>query len=527
MASTTATADSGGSLLANATTNFRQYALRLIALLLIDAFALFYLLPRLWGDGEWPLLAIFVVITLMLNVVYLRDDLIPMRWIAPGFALLILMVAYPILFTVYTAFTNYGDGNLLTKVQAVDQIEDRVYLPEDALSFAWTGYRNEAGDYALWLAPQEAEAGSPLFVTPGNPPQAVSGEAPAEFEGYTQLSTRERLGALSELGALEYGADGQIFQIDSARTAGRFEQQFVYDAEQDAMIDQQTGTVYRNAQGRFAAEDGSTLRPGFRVPVGVQNFTQLANSPALRGPFLTVFIWTLLFATLSAFSTFALGLFLAIMFDVPEMPLRRPIRSLFLLPYAIPAFIAVPIWVGLLNPNVGILSGGIESIFGFAPAWFSNPFWARAGIILVNLWMGFPYMFLICLGALQAIPKDMYEAADIDGAGPLRQFWNLTLPMLMITVGPLLVATFAFNFNNFVIIELYNEGGPPIPGTPTPAGYTDILVSYTFRVAFGSARGADYGYAAAITAVIFVILLVITFFQFRYTTMLEERSENV
>ncbi len=527
MASTTATADSGNDLLPNASGNLRQYAGRIIALVIIDAFTLFYLLPRLYSDGEWPLLAAFVVITLMLNVVYLRDDLMPMRWIAPGLALLLLMVAYPIFFTIYTAFTNYGDGNLLTKTQVVDQLEDRVFLPEDALSFGWTGYRNGAGDYALWLEPQEAGAGAPLFVTPGNSPQTVSGEAPAEFDGYTQLSTRERLGALSELGALEYGADGQIFQIDSARTAGRFEPQYVYDAAQDAMIDQQTDTIYPNVEGRFVAEDGSSLRPGFRVPVGAQNFTRLFNSPALRGPFLLVFVWTLIFATLSAFTTFALGLFFAIMFDVPEMPFRRPIRSIFLLPYAIPAFIAVPIWVGLLNPSVGILSGGIESIFGFAPPWFSDPIWSKVGIILVNLWMGFPYMFLICLGALQAIPKDMYEAADIDGAGPLNQFWSLTLPMLMITVGPLLVASFAFNFNNFVIIELYNEGGPPIPGTPTPAGYTDILVSYTFRVAFGSASGADYGYAAAITGVIFVILLVITFFQFRYTTMLEERSENV
>lgn len=497
------------------------------ALILIDAFMLFYMVPRLLSDGALPLLAALVIVTVLLNVVFLSDRFMPMRWIMPGFALMILMVLYPILFTVYTAFTNYGDGHLLNKPQAVDVIESATYLPEDALSFNWTAYRNDAGNYGLWLEPRGDGENAPLFVTPGGAPQAMSGEAPEELDGYTQLATRDRIAALSELNTVEFGADESIFRIESASTAGRFEQQFEYDAGQDVMLDRQTGTAYRPVEGRFVSDEGTSLRPGFVVTEGAENFTRLFNSPALRGPFIQVFIWTLIFATMSALTTFALGLFCAIVFNDEAMPARRPIRSLLLLPYAIPAFISIPIWVAMLNPNVGIVSGGIEALFGSVPGWFSNAFWARTGIILVNLWLGFPYMFLISLGALQSIPQDMYEAADIDGAGPLAQFWSLTLPMLLITVGPLLVASFAFNFNNFVMIEFYSEGGPPIPNTPTPAGYTDILVSYTYRVAFGSASGADYGYAAAITVVIFLILAVITFFQFRYTTMLEERSENV
>ncbi|BAL98512.1 ABC transporter permease subunit [Caldilinea aerophila] len=136
-------------------------------------------------------------------------------------------------------------------------------------------------------------------------------------------------------------------------------------------------------------------------------------------------------------------------------------------------------------------------------------------------------MFVISTGALQALPSDVYEAAEIDGASPIQAFWNITLPLLMITMGPLLVASFAFNFNNFVVIELFNKGGPPMSGTISPVGHTDILVTYTYRVAFASGRGADLGYAAAITVAIFLILVVITYFQFRYTHMLEERSENV
>jgi ABC-type sugar transport system permease subunit len=225
-------------------------------------------------------------------------------------------------------------------------------------------------------------------------------------------------------------------------------------------------------------------------------------------------------------TTFALGLFLAIMFDVPNMPLQRPLRSMLLIPYAIPAFISVPIWVGLLNPQFGVVSGFLRDL-GIIIPWFAHPHWAKVGILFINLWLGFPYMFLICTGALQALPSDIYEAADIDGASPWQKFRRLTLPLLLITVGPLLVASFAFNFNNFVIIDLYNEGRPTMAGTASPVGHTDILVTYTYRIAFASARGADLGYAAAITVVIFLILVVITYFQFRYTNMLEERSENV
>jgi ABC-type sugar transport system permease subunit len=136
-------------------------------------------------------------------------------------------------------------------------------------------------------------------------------------------------------------------------------------------------------------------------------------------------------------------------------------------------------------------------------------------------------MMLICSGALQAIPSDIYEAAEVDGASIWQRFWGITLPLLLVAVGPLLIASFTFNFNNFTVIYAYNEGRPPIPGTPTPAGYTDILISYTFRLAFESGRGAEYGYAAAMTIVIFLIVASITLFQYRFMGQWEEVSENV
>jgi ABC-type sugar transport system permease subunit len=135
-------------------------------------------------------------------------------------------------------------------------------------------------------------------------------------------------------------------------------------------------------------------------------------------------------------------------------------------------------------------------------------------------------MMLISTGALAAVPSDIYEAASVDGANTWQKFWTMTLPLILISLGPLLISSFAFNLNNFNIVFLYAEGGPPISGSPVPAGHTDILISYTYRLAFGG-RGADYGFASAITIFIFLLVATITFFQFRYTKALEEISENV
>jgi ABC-type sugar transport system permease subunit len=180
-----------------------------------------------------------------------------------------------------------------------------------------------------------------------------------------------------------------------------------------------------------------------------------------------------------------------------------------------------------MNPELGVISRALEGWFGWSPPWFTDQWWAKIAILLVNLWLSYPYFMLICSGALQSIPEDYYSAAQVDGANTWQQFRNITLPLLLVAVGPLLIASFVFNFNNFNLIYIFNAGGPPMAGTPTPAGHTDILISYVYNLAFTANRGVDYGFAAAITIIIFFIVGTITLFQFRYTRMWEEVSENV
>ncbi len=341
------------------------------------------------------------------------------------------------------------------------------------------------------------------------------------MDGYTVLANNQRFLFVSSNQGVTFGTEDQGVQVTSTTEAKQVKQLYVYDEAQDAMINQVDGTVYVATEGIFTAADGRMLAPGFPVSVGLENFVRILTDPAIRGPFMIIFVWTFIWAFFSVLETFVLGLLLSLNMNSPDIPMQRLLRVLLIVPYAIPPFITVTVWVGLLNPVLGIL-GGIWN-----PGWFTDPFWAKIGILMVNLWLGYPYMFLIVTGALQSIPSDIYEAARVDGAGALYQFRRLTLPLLLVSIGPLLIGSFAFNFNNFTIIDLYNQGGPPIPGAGTPAGYTDILISYTYRIAFGGARGNDYGLAAAISIIIFLIVGTVTILNFRFTGQLEEVSENV
>lgn len=529
-----ASADAGP--LATFSGRLSTYLLRLLGLALLDTFAV-WMISRMFADGIWQLATVLTIITVLINAIFLREDLYPLRWMAPGITLLGLMVVYPIVFTVYIAFTNFSTGHLLTKEQAIRVLGQTRFLPENAVSYEWVAYRSDAGEYTLALIPPEGEI---LLARPGeavapvvegqNGVGALDEEGiPTTLEGYQRLERRDLIRLLGELGELEFGALPDTIKISSLSAAIQSQPRYVYDPAQDGLVDQQTGTVYvaNQKEGSFVAADGQALTPGYRVEVGLQNFQRIFGNPALRAPFVRVFLWTFAFALLSVLLSFAFGLALALVFNDPDLPARKLIRTLLIIPYTIPAVISVLIWRGLFNPQFGIINEMLSSLFGLRPDWINDPWTAKLALLLINLWLGYPYMMLICSGALQAIPSDVYEAASMDGASARQSFWAITLPLLLVSLGPLLISSFAFNLNNFNLIFLFNEGGPPISGAPTPAGHTDILISYTYRLAFSGGRGADFGFASAITIIIFFLVATITFLNFRYTKALEEVSDNV
>ncbi len=192
---------------------------------------------------------------------------------------------------------------------------------------------------------------------------------------------------------------------------------------------------------------------------------------------------------------------------------------MLILPYAFPAFLGALVWAGMMNESFGfinqVLLGGAEI------PWLTDPWLAKVSVLLVNLWLGFPYMFLVCMGALQGIPEEVNEAGVMDGANPWQIFRRIKLPLLLVTVTPLLIASFAFNFNNFNLIYMLTGGGPRMEDTAIRVGHTDILISMVYKVAF-TGENRDYGLASAFTILIFIVVALISIVSFRKTKALEE-----
>jgi arabinogalactan oligomer/maltooligosaccharide transport system permease protein len=294
--------------------------------------------------------------------------------------------------------------------------------------------------------------------------------------------------------------------------------QRTYDAGCDCITDAATGTVWTadEENGSFVDEDGNALAQGWQVGVGFRNFGKALTDETIRGSFLRIVVWNFAFAITTVAITFGLGLLVAIALNNPLLKRKSIYRSLIILPYAMPAVAMYLVWREMFNSDFGL----INRMLGIEFNWFGNTASSMLAILLVQLWLGYNYMFLVITGALQSIPADLTEAAGVDGAKPFYAFRTITFPLLLVALAPLLIASFAFNFNNFSAIYLVSGGAPFEPDNPT-AGGTDILITYTYRLAFGGA-GADYGFAAAISCFIFLIVAVFSIIGFRRTRALEE-----
>jgi len=251
--------------------------------------------------------------------------------------------------------------------------------------------------------------------------------------------------------------------------------------------------------------------------VGFQNFSEI-----ISGPFFSVFsptlVWTFLFAFLTTAFNYFTGLFLAVLLNNKNMKESYLYRAILIIPWAIPALISQLSWQGLLNTSYGAINILLQDMGMHAIPWLTDPFWGKVSILLVNLWLGYPYMMTICLGGLQAIPNELYEAAAIDGANWWQQFTQITTPALWKITVPLIVPTIAFNFTNFGAIYYLTQGGPARTDTPF-AGYTDILVSAIYKMTLTFNK---FELAAALSIIVFIIVAVISFINMKLTGAFEE-----
>ncbi|WP_321434536.1 sugar ABC transporter permease [Trichococcus flocculiformis] len=245
--------------------------------------------------------------------------------------------------------------------------------------------------------------------------------------------------------------------------------------------------------------------------VGFKTFANIFTVDIWRSTFFDVLGWTVVWTLLASTLQITIGVFLAILVNQKDLKLKRFIRTMFVLPWAVPGFVTILVFAGMFNDSFGAINNDILAFFSISPIpWMTDALWTRVALIFIQGWLGFPYIFIVTTGILQSIPEDLYEAAVIDGATSWDKFMNITLPVILTSMAPTLITQYTFNFNNFNIIYLFNGGGPATPGST--AGGTDILVSWIYKLTMQSSQ---YALAAALTILLSVFVIAIAMWQFR------------
>ncbi|MGO4102922.1 ABC transporter permease subunit [Leifsonia sp. YAF41] len=499
--------------------------IKIVSLGLVDAIAV-YALFILFAQKEWLIGALVAVVTVLVNWIYFSKRKLPAKYLTPGVIFLVIFQIFVIGYTGYIGFTNYSTGHNSDKDQAVSALmNSALERVPDSPTYAVT-VLDRAGQLNLLVTDPDGEVSVGNAETPLEPMDdaTMEGGTAVALDGYTTLNFAEVLQRTDELTAMSVPFssdpnDGALRTPDGS-SAYVYSSTLEYDATADTMTDVTTGTVYTDTgEGAFAAPDGTQLLPGWKVNVGFDNFVRAFTEESIRGPLISVTIWTFVFALVSVASTFFLGLFLAIVFNDKRMRGRKFYRVAMILPYAFPAFLSALVWAGMLSESFGFVNQVL--LGGASIPWLTDPTLAKFSVLFVNLWLGFPYMFLVCTGALQSIPEELEEAATVDGARPWAVFRLIKLPLLLVTVAPLLIASFAFNFNNFNLIYMLTGGGPRDAAASVNVGSTDILISMVYKVAF-TGQTRDYGLASAFSIIIFILVAVIAIVSFRKTKALEE-----
>ncbi|MCZ6375454.1 ABC transporter permease subunit [Vibrio parahaemolyticus] len=254
--------------------------------------------------------------------------------------------------------------------------------------------------------------------------------------------------------------------------------------------------------------------------VGLKNFFNIFQINLWRNTFIDVLQWTVVWTLVASTLQCTVGVLLAILVNQKDLKFKPLIRTIFILPWAVPGFVTILIFTGMFNDSFGVINNVILDFFGIEPkAWLTDPFWTKVALIMIQTWLGFPFVFAMTTGVLQAIPNDLYEAATMDGASKLQQLRTITLPLVLYSIAPILITQYTFNFNNFNIIYLFNNGGPAVIGSN--AGGTDILVSWIYKLTMSSSQ---YGIASAITLLLSIFVVGIALWQFRMTKSFKEEA---
>lgn len=506
------------------------FLVKLVVMMGINALGLTGILAA-YRAQSWLIFGVMVALLVAADWIYFSRRTIPLKYLYPGVVFLAVFQIFTLFYTGYVAFTNYGTGHLGTMQQAVDaaMIQDEQRVADspsyplavvrdgDQLGFAVTG---EDGVVRVGTAEQPLEAINGAVVNDGGTPVEVPGwEVVPRATLFSDSDLQQQVTSL-RVPVSQEAEDGSI-RTREGSTGAVYTSNLEWDPQAQTLTDHETGRVFApDDRGNFVTPEGDRLAAGWHVGVGWENFTRAFTDSAYAGPLLKVAGWTFAFAALTVLTSFGLGLLFALIYNDERVRGRKILRTIFILPYAFPAFMSALLWRGMLNSEFGVINDWF--FMGANIGWLSDPWLAKLAVLWVNLWLSYPYWLLVTTGALQALPADVAEAARIDGAGRMRQFRSITLPLLMVSTAPLAIASFAFNFNNFTIIYMLTGGGPTFPGASVPLGSTDILISAIYQISGVSGGRADYGLASALSIIVFIVIGVISALAFRQTRKLEE-----
>lgn len=259
--------------------------------------------------------------------------------------------------------------------------------------------------------------------------------------------------------------------------------------------------------------------------IGFANFANIFTLSTFRDAFTSVFMWTLIWTLCATTLQIVLGIFTAVVAHQPFIKFKRIFGVIFLLPWAVPAFITILTFSNMFNDSIGAMNTQvipfINKLIPFVEigkiAWKTNSFWTKVAIIMVQGWLGFPYIYVMVTSILQSISEDLYEAAKIDGANAYKRFTSITLPVIFSVAAPTFLTQYTGNFNNFTMIYLFNNGGPGSVGGG--AGATDILISWIYKLTTGTSP--QFSFAAALTLIISVVVISVSLIVFKRTKAFE------
>ena len=488
--------------------------------LLIDL----YLVVLMYSQGEY-LFAILTLVILTSGVyIFSSKKVYAWRYVYPGLMGMAIFILFPLVATIAIAFTNYSSTNQLSFERAISVLGEQRYFAADKYDFKL--YPQQDDSYILVLHNNNSGqdfASAPIKLT-DNEITVTEQPVPQGEAAPLKVITKNRTALQAMRVTLPSGNE---LTMSSLRQFSEQKPRYTFNSETNLLTNNENGKSYKanNDIGFFQAvnETGEwlneTLEPGYTVPVGWMNFVKIFTDEGIQKPFIQIFIWTVIFSLLTVVFTVILGMVLACVVQWEALQGKGVYRLLLILPYAVPSFISILIFKGLFNQSFGEINMILNQLFGISPEWFNDPFLAKTMILIVNTWLGYPYMMILCMGLLKAIPADLYEASAMDGASTWQNFSKITFPLLLKPLTPLMSASFAFNFNNFVLIQLLTNGRPDMIGTTTPAGYTDLLVSYTYRIAFEGSGTQDFGLAAAIATIIFLLVGALALLNIKATKM--------